>query len=230
MKRSRWQRWRARLLVLAMIAAAILGGIRIAEQRQYEASLVDIGVVTLTAHPVPIETLRPSRVYMTSVRAQQEVTVGQELGRVTSIITTDSGRTIQRNVVLRAPIDGIVSNDPAAVGTMLQLGEPFVHLYDPDRLTLVASVPLTELPKLTPGMKATLRGADLPDPIEAVVSRVIPRAGDAGAQLQPDSLAVELIPVRRHYVANFLPGLQFTGTVDPSTRPPGARQSIFLQR
>jgi hypothetical protein len=230
LRRSRWRRLRARLLVLVMAAAAVLGGIRIAEQREYDARLVAIGVVTLTAHPVPVETIRPSRVYMVSVRAQQEVTVGQELGRVNSITTTDSGRTIQRNVILRAPIDGIVSYDPAAVGTMLQLGEPFVHLYDPNQLTLVASVPLRELPKLTPGMTASLRGADLPDPIYAVVSRVIPRVGDAAMQMPPDSLAVELLPVRRDYVAKLLPGLRFTGTVDPGTRPPGARQSIFVQR
>jgi hypothetical protein len=229
-RRSRWRRLRARLLVLLMAAAAVAGGIRVAEQRAREADLVDIGVVTLTAHPVPVETISPSRVYMVSVRAQQEVTAGQELGRVNSITTTDSGRTIQRNVILRAPIDGIVSQDPAAVGTMLQLGEPFVYLYDPNQLTLVASVPLRELPKLAPGMTATLQGADLPDPVYAVVSRVIPRIGDAAAQLPPDFLAVELLPVRRDYVARFLPGLRFTGTVDPSTRPPGARQSIYVQR
>lgn len=213
-----------------MVVAAVFGGIRIAERREQDASLIDIGLVTLTAHPVPVETIHPSRVYMVSVRAQQEVTAGQELGRVDSITTTDSGRTIQRHVILRAPIDGIVSYDPAAVGTTLQLGEPFVHLYDPNQLTLVASVPLRELPKLAPGMTATLRGADLPDPVYAVVSRVIPRVGDAATQPQPDSLAVELLPVRRDYVAKLLPGLRFSGTVDPDTRPPGARQSIFVQR
>jgi HlyD family secretion protein len=227
---SRWRRWRARLLVLVMAAAAIFGGVRVAELREHKARLVDIGVVTLTAHPVPVETFRPSRVYMISVRAQQQVMAGQELGRVNSITTTDSGRTIQRNVILRAPIDGIVSYDPASVGTMLQLGEAFVHLYDPNHLTLVANVPLSQLPKLTPGMTATLRGADLPYPIHAVVSRVIPRVGDATVQVQPDHLAVELLPVRRDYVAKLLPGLRFTGTIDPSTRPPGAEQSIFVQR
>jgi hypothetical protein len=228
---SRWRRWRARLLVLVMVAAAVLGGIRVAELREHKARLIDIGVVTLTAHPVPVETIRPSRVYMVSVRAQQEVLEGQELGRAKSIITTDSGRTIQRNVILRAPIGGIVSYDPPPVGTMLQLGEAFVHLYDPNRLTLVANVPLRQLPKLTPGMKATLRGADLPYPIHAVVRRVVPRAGEAPPlEAQPDHLPVELLPVRRDYVAKLLPGLRFTGTIDPGTRPPGAEQSIFVQR
>jgi hypothetical protein len=227
---GRWRRWRARLLVLVMAAVAVVGGIRIAELREHNARLVDIGVVTLTAHPIPVETIRPSRVYMVSVRAQQQVMAGQELGRVISITTTDSGRTIQRNVVLRAPIDGIVSHDPAPVGTMLQLGEPFVHLYDPNRLTLIANVPLSQLPKLTLGMTATLRGAALRYPIHAVVSRVIPRVGDPTLGMQLDHLAVELLPVRRDYVARLLPGLRFTGTVDPGTRPPGAEQSIFVQR
>jgi HlyD family secretion protein len=227
---SRWRRWRARLLVLVMSATAILGGSRIAELREHNARLINIGVVTLTAHPVPVETIHPSRVYMISVRAQQQVMAGQELGRVSSITTTDSGRTIQRNVILRAPIDGIVSYDPAPVGTLLQLGEAFVHLYDPDRLTLVANFPLAQLPKLTPGMTATLWGADLPYPIYAVVGRVIPRVGDASLEAQPDHLPVELLPVRRDYVSKLLPGLRFTGTVDPGTRPPGAEQSIFVQR
>jgi hypothetical protein len=228
--RGRWRRWRARLLVLVMMAAAVVGGVRLVEVREHKAQLIDIGLVTLTAHPVPVETVRPSRVEMIAVRAQQAVTAGQELGRVNSITTTDSGRTIQRKVILRAPIDGIVSYDPAPLGTMLQLGEPFVHLYDPNRLTLVANVPLSQLPKLTPGMTATLRGADLPYPVHAVVSRVIPRIGDPTLQVPADQLAVELLPVRRDYVAKLLPGLRFTGTVDPSTRPPGAEQSIFVQR
>jgi len=215
--------------VLVMSVAAIFGGIRIAEMREYNARLIDMGVVTLTAQPVPVEAIRPSRVYMVSVQAQQYVAAGQELGRVNSIITTVSGRTIQRDVVLRAPIDGIVSYEPAPVGTMLQLGEAFVHLYDPNALTLIANMPLTELPKLTPGMTATLRGADLPHPIYAVVRRVISRVGGAGGG-QADYLAVELLPVRRDYVAKLIPGLRFTGTVDPSTRPPGAQQSIFVQR
>ena len=228
--KGRWRRWRARLLVLVMVAAAVVGGARLVELRERNARLIDIGVVTLTAHPVPVETVRPSRVYLIGVHAQQAVTAGQELGRVTSITTTDSGQTIQRKVILRAPIDGIVSYDPAPVGAMLQLGEAFVHLYDPNRLTLVANVPLSQLPKLTPGMTATLRGADLPYPVHAVVSRVIPRIGDPALQVPLDHLAVELLPVRRDYVAKLLPGLRFTGTIDPGTRPPGAEQSIFVQR
>lgn len=228
--RGRWRRWRARLLVLVMMAAGVVGGVRLVELREHEAQLIDIGVVTLTAHPVPVETVRPSRVYMIGVRAQQAVTAGQELGRVNSITTTDSGETIQQKVILRAPFDGIVSYDPAPIGTMLQLGEAFVHLYDPNHLTLVANVPLSQLPKLTLGMTATLRGADLPYPVHAVVSRVIPRIGDPSLQVPQDHLAVELLPVRRDYVAKLLPGLRFTGTVDPSTGPPGASQSIFVQR
>jgi hypothetical protein len=229
-RNGRGRRWRARLLVLVMVAAAVVGGVRLVELRERNARLIDIGVVTLTAHPVPVEAVRPSRVYMIGVRAQQAVMAGQELGRVTSITTTDSGQTIERKVILRAPIDGIVSYDPAPVGAMLQLGEAFVHLYDPNRLTLVANVPLSQLSKLTPGMTATLRGADLPYPVHAVISRVIPRIGDPALQVPPDHLAVELLPVRRDYVAKLLPGLRFTGTIDPGTRPPGAEQSIFVQR
>ena len=224
------RRWRARLLVLMMVAAAVFGGIRIAEKHAYQARLVNIGMVALTAQPVPVEAIHPSRVSVVSVQAQQRVSAGQELGRVNSIITTASGKTIQKGVILRAPIDGIVSYEPAPVGATLQLGEAFVHLYDPNHLTLIASVPLTELPKLTPGMTATLRGADLPRPIHAVVTRVIPRIGEGGSQVQADNLAVELQPVRRDYVAKLIPGLRFTGTVDPDTRPPGAEQSIFVQR
>lgn len=227
---GRLRRWRARLLVLVMLAAAIVGGIRVAEMRAYNARLVDIGMVMLATQPVPVEAIRPSRVYMVSVRAQQHVAAGQELGRINSITTTESGQTVQRGVVLRSPIDGIVSSEPAPVGATLQLGEAFVHLYDPNRLTFIANVPLTELPKLTPGMTATLRGADLRRPIHAVVRRVIPRMGDAEWHVQPDHLAVELLPVRRDYVAKLVPGLRFTGTVDPATRPPDAEQSIFVQR
>ncbi len=147
---------------------------------------------------------------------------------MTTTSTTGAGRTVRTTVVLRAPVTGIVSNDPMPVGSALQPGDAFVELYQPTQLTLVAQVPLTDLPQLAPGMLATLRGADLPTPIEAVLGQAIPRVGNAQSDIEPDYIAVELLPKDRRLVAQLVPGLRFEGTVDTQSVPSGERKSVYI--
>jgi hypothetical protein len=222
------RRWRARLVVLLMLAAAVAGGLRLAQSRTVAAAQLDIGTVTLTADPIAVQTDQLGLVRGVRVRAHQQVRAGQELGRMIVTTTTGAGRVVRNMVLLRAPVTGIISDDPAPVGSALQPGTAFVQMYQPSRLTLVANVALRDLPRLAPGMRATLRGDALPGPIEAVVGQAVPRVGGNSAGVEPDHLAVQLRPEDARLVAELLPGLQFTGTVDTASVPPGERKSVYI--
>jgi multidrug resistance efflux pump len=226
-RRGSLRRWRARLLVLLILAGAVAGGAQLVQSRTHAAELLDIGTVTLTADPIPVQSDRLGLVQSVIVRAHEHVAAGQELGRMTSLATAGSGRTVRSTVVLRAPVTGIVSDDPVPVGSALQPGDAFAELYEPWRLTLVGNVALADLPRLEPGMRATLTGADLPAPIEAVVGQVIPRVGGDQADVRPDHIAVELLPKDRRLLARLVPGLRFEGTVDTGTGRPGEQPSVY---
>jgi multidrug resistance efflux pump len=222
------RRWRARLLVVLMLAAAGYGGSQLVHARSYAAAQLDLGTVTLTADPIPVQSDQLGMVTRVSVRAHQHVRAGQELGRASSTTVTGAGYPVHRTVVLRAQVDGIVSEDPRPVGSALQPGDAFVEMYQPTRLTLVADVALSDLPKLSPGMRAILHGADLSTPIEAIVGQVVPRVGNDQSDVAPDHIAVQLTPTNRQLVAQLVPGLRFEGTVDTSSVPPGQRKSVYV--
>jgi multidrug resistance efflux pump len=222
------RRWWARLLVLLMLAGAVFGADRLAHARSHAAAQLHIGTVALTADPIPVQSDRLGLVTSVRVKAHQQVLAGQELGRMSTITTTQTGKTTRSTVVLTAPVTGIVSNDPMPVGSALQPGDAFIEMYQPSRLTLVAEVALEDLPKLAPGMQATLTGADLPTPIEAVVGQVIPRVGDGQSDITPDHIAVQLLPKDRRLVAELVPGLRFEGTVDTQSVRPGERKSVYV--
>jgi multidrug efflux pump subunit AcrA (membrane-fusion protein) len=222
------RRWRARLLVLLMLAGAVAGGVQLVQSRTHAAELLDIGTVTLTADPIPVQSDRIGLVRSVAVQARQRVAAGQELGRMTSLTSTGSGRTVRSTVVLRAPVAGIVSDDPVPVGSALQPGDAFAELYEPSRLTLIGNVALADLPRLKPDMQVTLTGADLPAPIEAVVGQVVPRVGGDQADVRPDHIAVELLPKDPRLLSQLVPGLRFEGTVDTGTGRPGEQPSVYI--
>jgi multidrug resistance efflux pump len=222
------RRWRARLLVLVMLAGAVYGGSQLAHLRSHAAALVHIGTVTLTADPIPVQSDRLGLVTSVRVKAHEQVLAGEELGRMTTLSTNGSGKTVRSTVVLQAPVTGIVSDDPMPVGSALQPGDAFVKLYQPSQLTLVAEVAQQDLPKLAPGMRATLTGAELPTPIQAVVGQAIPRVGNDQSGVTADHIAIQLVPTDRRLVAQLVPGLRFEGTVDTQSVRPGERKSVYI--
>jgi len=223
------KRWRARIIVLLMLAAAVFASIRIADVRSHDTTDLPIGTVTLTAQSIPVAPVLPGRVVSVAVKPLQHVVAGQVVAKVLTVTTTGTGGTVESTVELRAPVAGIVGEEPAAVGTALQGGQVFVRLYDPTQLTLVATVPLTDIPKLARGMTAVLRGPDIPQPIEAVVDKALPRLSDTQSTVAADHLAIQLTPKDRGYVTQLVPGLQFSGTVDTKSAPNGAKPSFYLQ-
>jgi multidrug resistance efflux pump len=222
------RRWRARFVVLLMLAVAVYGGDKLVQSRAHAAAQLGLGTVTLTAEPIPVQSDQLGLVRSVSVKAHQQVVAGQELGRLAATTMTGAGHPVRSTVVLRAPVTGIVSDDPKPVGSALQPGDAFVDMYQPTKLTLVADVALRDLPRLAPGMRATLHGADLPTPIEATLGQTIPRVGGEQSNVEPDHIAVQLVPTDRRLVAQLVPGLRFEGTVDTTSVPPGKRQSVYV--
>jgi multidrug resistance efflux pump len=220
-KRVNLAKWRARLLVVAMLAGATAGGLQLAKTKQAESALLDIGTVTLTAQAVPVEPSKSGVVTTVLVHAQQHVEAGQELGTMTVPSTDVDGKAIQTQMMVLSPTAGVVSDTPIAIGTSLQSGQPFLVLYDPAALTLVSDVPLTDLPKLAPGMVATLHARGLAKPVRAVVQRVVPRVGAGDVTVSPDRLQLVLKPSKPTDVSGLVPGLQFTGSVDTASKKPG---------
>jgi multidrug resistance efflux pump len=212
-----WRKWRARLVVVLMIAAAVVGGSRLAQSRGDTISRYSLSAVMLTGQAVPVAANQTGQVSAVNVKAQQEVKAGQEVGTIVVRTTTATGKERRTSVRLTAPVNGIVVGTAVPVGSVLPLGEPFVMMYDPTQLTLNTTVPVEDLGRLSAGMVATLRADGLDRPIEAVVQRVEPRVTSSDAGRLPagqNRLELVLAPRQMADVAGLVPGLRFTGTVD----------------
>lgn len=221
--RRNWKAWRARVVVVLMIAAAVAGGNRLIQERSAVLARFDLGTVTLTASPIPVESSQSGQVSEVLVNPQQQVVKGQQLG--TMIVTTSYGNGKQRRTPVRltAPATGIVSSEPTPVGGIVQPGQPFVRMYDPTQLTLDAVVRVEELSKLSPGMVATLRTEGLDREVRATVTRVVPTVTGSATNGEltagQNKLQVVLTPEHVSAVSRLVPGLHFTGTVDTDSGP-----------
>lgn len=234
-----WRTWRARFVVLVMLGGAVAGGRWLVDTRSAAIAQFDLGRVTLVGQPVSVEPTLTGRVISVDVRAGQQVSKGQRLGTLLVMSTTKTGQPLQRAVQLAAPSPGIISSDPAPVGSTVQVGDPFVQLYDPSKLTLDAAVKVSDLSRLSGGMVATLHADGVDRPVRAVIRRVVPQVtqpvtdtaplSDQEAR-KPSRLHLVLVPQHPSEVADLVPGLYFTGTVDTSTRRPDAGSVLQLTR
>lgn len=210
------RKWRARFIVVVLLAAAVLLYLRISADRATDATHLSLGTVTLTAQAIPVETPRPGQVTAVSVVAQQRVTAGEKLGTVQATSTDSNGEPVLSTITLKAPRDGVVVDEPVTVGSTLQPGQAFVRLYDPERLTFVTDVPIEILSQISPGMSVELEAEGLEGTVRATVQRVVPHVVAAGVhdEVAPDSMRMVLLPAKIRDLTGFVPGLRFTGIVD----------------
>jgi multidrug resistance efflux pump len=225
-RRGNLRKWRARLVVLVLLAAAVLLFLRVSTSRATEAQRVDLGTVTLTAQAIPVEVPQTGQVTAVSVTAQQQVRAGQKLGTIEVTSTDSDGDPKVTKVDLTAPRAGIVVDLPATVGSTLQPGQPFLELYDPSQLTFVSRVPLEDLSEIAPSMTATLRAEGIVRTVRAKVQRIVPRVGRAETATDPNSLQVVLVPASARDVQGLVPGLRFTGYVDTVSGVPGTPRLV----
>ncbi len=115
----------------------------------------------------------------------------------------EQARTRERQTVVRAPADGVVSNMLLQVGEYAEEGKAIFSLVN-DNLTWVeANLKETQLTHLAPGQKATLSVDAYPDiQWPAVVSDIAPATGAEFALLPPQNATgnwvkvVQRVPVR----------------------------------
>jgi multidrug resistance efflux pump len=216
-RRGTFRKWRARFIVLLLIAAAVYVGLRINQVKAGDAARIDLGTVTLTARVIPVETPRTGQVTSVDVSATQKISEGQQVGTVEVTTTNSQGNPVTSTVKLTAPQNGIVVDDPLPVGDTLQPGEPFVELYDPAKFTFTGQIPLTYLPELARGMVASLQAEGLDGDVKAVVERLVPRVGTSQTDVKADHMRIILVPRDEADMAGLVPGLRFTGYVDTRT-------------
>jgi multidrug resistance efflux pump len=228
-RRGSFRKWRARLIVLILVAAAVYFGLRINQVKAGQSAQIDLGTVTLTAQSIPVETPRTGQVVSVTVRAGQKITAGQQVGTLQVTTTNSEGKSVLSTVSLNAPRAGIVVDDPVTVGSTLEPGQPFVELYDPAKFTFSGQVPLENLPELAPGMIATLQAEGLKGSVKAVVQRAVPRVGTSQADVKSDHMRIVLVPKNGNDVAGLVPGLRFTGSVDTGTGEPGRDRLVHLR-
>ncbi|AGL17090.1 HlyD family efflux transporter periplasmic adaptor subunit [Actinoplanes sp. N902-109] len=226
------RKWRARFIVLLFLAAAAFLFWRISTDRAGEAARIDLGTVTLTAQPVPVEVAQTGQVTAVNVTAQQRVTAGQKLGTI-DVVTTDSdGDPKITKVNVTAPRAGIVIDLPVTVGSSLAPGQPFVKLYDPAQLRFETQVPLEDLPDLAASMTARLEAQGMDRTVAARIQRVVPRVDDPAVApvRNADAMTVVLVPAGPDQVRGLVPGMRFTGYVDTDTGTPGSPRLVSLGR
>jgi multidrug resistance efflux pump len=223
--RGTFRKWRARLVVLLLIAAAVLLYLWINQGRVTTAARISLSSVTLTAQAIPVETPRSGQVTAVAVAPQQRVTKGQELGTVEVTTTNSQGEPVVSKIRLTAPQDGIVVDKPVTVGSTLQPGEPFVELYDPTQMVFETDVRLQDLPELAAGMSASLKAEGVNRTVHATVNRVVPRVGTNAAndKANPNALVLVMVPTSTKEVTGLLPGLRFTGSIDTRTGGSGPK-------
>ena len=222
-----FRKWRARFVVLLLLAGAVFAFLRITQAQTTDAAEIELGTVLLTSQVVPVETPQPGQVLSVDVKAEEKVTAGKQLGTIEVTTTNSQGKPVKETITLSAPLDGIVVDDPVTKGSTLQPGQPFVQLYDPKKVYFNGQVPLEQLPELAPGMVATLRAEGLKNPVGAVVQRAVPRVGTSQTDVPADAMRVVLVPRSLPEVAGLLPGVQFTGTIDTTTVPAGKQRLVY---
>jgi multidrug resistance efflux pump len=207
------RRIRTAFIVLILLAAAGSGGTYLVQQRLAAQAFVSLGDAVLTAEAVPVGSADAGVVTSLLVAEQTRVTAGQELAQVR---LTANGTGPPQTQVLRAPIAGTVSAINVAVGSVARAGEPVVTLYDQDKLTFQAKVPVDRLRQLRLGMTAFVSGPGLDQRVSVTLDHVVPQVGNGPLA---DQLTVVLIPVSADVgrVRTLVPGLQFTATVDTKT-------------
>ena len=228
-RRTRLRKWGNRLIVLIMVAAAAAAGLAVIRSQASRASRLDLGELMLTSQPIPVETSLPGLVTAVDVKAGERVTTGQQLGSIRVTTTNSTGHAVLSTRVLTAPRSGIVVDDPLTIGSTLEPGIGFVTLYDPADLTLVTNVPLTYLHEVAPGMIATLTASGVSGSIHAVLQRAVPRIGTNQTDVTADHLQLVFVAQQPSQVAQLIPGLQFTGSIDTNTGRHGANPVVYIR-
>lgn len=129
----------------------------------------------------------------------------QEAARTLDSLKTDLAKA-ERDLsfaVVRAPIDGVLSNRAIQVGDYVQTGARLASIVPLDRVYVDANFKETQIAGLHPGQKVDLKVDALPDRvIEGRIESLAPASGSVFSLLPPDNATgnftkiVQRLPVR----------------------------------
>lgn len=206
--------WRNRAVALVMVAGAGFGTYQLIGHQASVSDHLAVDDVVLTTQPIDVTLPQTGLVTAVAVRAGDRVTAGQRVGSVAVTTTNSQGRAVVVAQDLQAPSDGVVVTDPLAVGNTLLPGANFLEMYDPSKLQLVTTVPLSVLPQVSAGMTADLTAPGVPGTVRASLARAVPRVGTDQTTVPKGDVQLVLTPRDPATVATLLPGLRFGGYVD----------------
>lgn len=151
---------RARLRQASEQAAAARAQIEIA-QRQWDnnKALVDQGFISKTALDTSLDNLNAAKSNHEAARAAADV-----------------ARKALDDTVLRAPIDGVVSQRLAQPGERVGVDARVIEIVDLRQLELEAALSAADSVQVRVGQRAQLRIEGLPQPVAAKVVRINPNA------------------------------------------------------
>lgn len=216
------------LVALAIVAAAVYGGIRLAGYRLAGQAQLELGPATLTASPVSVSTPGDGQVVHVYVHPGERVRAGAKLMLVRLLGSSSGGRPSSSPATITAPTGGIVSSVAAPEGDAILRGDLLVQLYDPHGDTFETPIDMGTLGRLSKGMHATLTSPALPHPIAAVVDHVVEPASAAGqppaqtttaSATTPGTVMLVLRPVHPGALGALIPGLKANVVVDTATGP-----------
>lgn len=204
------------LVLLLVVAGACYGGYRLVEHRLAGAGQVALDRVTLVADPIPVGSPDAAVVSSVAVTPGSTVSAGADL----AVIELAVGGGATQLVTLTAPVDGNVVRIDAQPGSVVRAGESVVTLYDPGTLSFQTELPVEEVEELQTGMTATITGPGLSTPVDSAVARVVPVIDADG--VEGTTMTVILTPIDESSVAQLVPGVPLTGTLDTTSGANGA--------
>lgn len=211
------RKWRNRAIVLLMVAGTAFGTFQLIHHGSADGYKLSVDNVVLTSQPLEVTIAQTGVVKDVAVQAGDRVVAGERIGSVNVTTTDANGHALIVHRTLHAPSNGIVVTDPVSVGSTLLPGSSFLEMYDPSGLQLVTTVPLSYLPKISPGMSADFTAPGVPGTVQATLERAVPRVGSTQTDVPRGSVQLVFLPRHNATIAKLIPGLRFHGYVDTRT-------------
>ena len=129
--RANVAKWRARGVVVLMVAGAVAGGAELVQMKHAAAQQLSLDTVALTAQPIPVEPTQEGQLSEVDVKAQQRVHTGDVLARLTTtkinaygkIVHSTLGvstRSVSNAIASGAQVANVKAGSPAQKGGILE--------------------------------------------------------------------------------------------------------------
>lgn len=128
--------------------------------------------------------------------------------------------------VITAPVDGQVSKVNLQIGQFLQAGQSLFQIVPQDTRWVVANFKETQLTKMHPGQKASIRVDAFPDQeLEGVITSISPATGSKFSLLPPDNASGNFVKVVQRLPVK----IEFTNKSDERIKTLRAGMNVVVE-